>query len=258
MFFVRIVKESNNRSALFRPIIISVNIFCFFFPAEDGIRDADVTGVQTCALPISMLTQYMFGETRVVVLFGVSGVGKTTIGRLLAVRLGWEFADADDYHPAANVAKMAAGRPLNDADRGPWLRALRLLVRHRLSSGGGLVLACSALKASYRDVIAGSDDRVRFVHLRGSFKLIRERLRAREGHFMPPGLLLSQFDLLDVPGGPAVFVELARDQLAGGESEEDPAEDAEMVDAATVNVVAVDVDARPGTIVDRVLGGLSS
>lgn len=211
-----------------------------------------------------MLTQYMGGETRVLVLFGVSGVGKTTIGRLLAVRLGWEFVDADDYHPAANVAKMAAGRPLTDADRLPWLRALRLLVRHRLSSGHGLVLACSALKASYREIIAGGDDRVRFVHLRGSLKLIRERLRAREGHFMPPGLLLSQFDVLDVPGGPAAFDDLPRERSTEGESAESPLAQEEGIevegieDAATVNIVTVDVDAPPAAVVDRILEELAS
>lgn len=138
-------------------------------------------------------------RTRVIVVCGVSGAGKTTVGRLLAARLGWEFEDADDHHAAASVAKMAAGRPLSDTDRDPWLRALAALVRERLADGRPLVLACSALRAAHRERIAGGDPRVRFVHLQGDFGLIRERLEARAEHFMPAELLRSQFQALEEP-----------------------------------------------------------
>ena len=136
---------------------------------------------------------------QVVVVMGVSGAGKTTVGSMLAERLGWEFADADDYHPPANVAKMASGQPLNDADRAPWLQALQELSATKLSQNRSLVLACSALKASYRDVIAAGDPRIRFVFLHGSFELIQARLQERSGHYMPAALLRSQFDALEEP-----------------------------------------------------------
>lgn len=105
----------------------------------------------------------------VIVLMGVSGAGKTTVGRLLAEQLTWEFADADDHHPPANVAKMAAGQPLDDADRQPWLETLRELAAARLEQDAGLVLACSALKSGYREVIAADDPRIKFVFLRSRF-----------------------------------------------------------------------------------------
>lgn len=130
---------------------------------------------------------------------GVSGAGKTTVGQLLAERLGWEFADADDYHPPANVAKMAAGQPLDDADRAPWLQALHELSASKLAQNRSLVLACSALKDGYREVIAAGDERIKFVYLRGSFELIQARLQERSGHYMPAALLRSQFDALEEP-----------------------------------------------------------
>jgi gluconokinase len=136
----------------------------------------------------------------IVVLMGVTGVGKTTIGRLVAEDLGWAFLDADDFHPPANVAKMRAGIPLDDVDRDPWLCALRSEIDTRLARGDSAVLACSALKQSYRDRLNASEA-VRFVHLRGDANLIRERLLARSGHYMDPGLLASQFAALEEPQG---------------------------------------------------------
>ncbi len=129
---------------------------------------------------------------------GVSGCGKSTVGRLLAGQLGWPFFDADDYHPPENVAKMAAGRPLTDADRSPWLDTLHALLADHLRRGASLVLACSALKAAYRQRLADGLD-VRFVHLQGDFGLIYRRMQARRGHYMRPEMLRSQFADLEPP-----------------------------------------------------------
>lgn len=136
---------------------------------------------------------------RALVVMGVAGSGKTTIGELLASRAGWEFADADAFHPPENVAKMSAGTPLDDEDRVPWLRALRSLIARRLAAGESLVLACSALKEDYRRVLATDDERVEFVYLKGSPELISRRLSERTGHYMNPGLLDSQFNALEEP-----------------------------------------------------------
>lgn len=134
-----------------------------------------------------------------VVVMGVAGSGKTTIGRLLAARLGWPFYDADDYHPPANIAKMSAGQPLDDADRAGWLAALAGLIAGGLAHGERGVLACSALKRAYRAALRVDEQRVRFVYLRGDFGAIQARLLAREGHFMPAALLRSQFEALEEP-----------------------------------------------------------
>ena len=136
----------------------------------------------------------------IVVLMGVSGSGKTTVGKVLAAKLGWAFVDADDFHPAANVAKMRRGEPLTDEDRRPWLAALRQRIDRACEGGEDLVLACSALKHSYRDYLrADAPACVRYVYLEGSEELIRQRLAGRKGHFMPPGLLHSQFEALEPP-----------------------------------------------------------
>ena len=132
----------------------------------------------------------------VVVVMGVTGVGKTTIGRLVAEDYGWAFLDADDFHPPANVAKMRSGVPLTDADREPWLTALRAEIDARLARSESAVLACSALKQSYRDRLH-ANDAVCFVYLRGDAALIHARLLARSGHYMDPGLLASQFAALE-------------------------------------------------------------
>lgn len=130
-----------------------------------------------------------------VVVMGVSGSGKTTVGTALAERLEVPYAEADDFHPQRNVAKMAAGNPLDDEDRRPWLDAIaRWLAGH---TGTGGVVACSALRRRYRDRLRASAPEVFFVHLDGSRELIAERLRARTGHFMPPSLLDSQFESLE-------------------------------------------------------------
>ena len=145
---------------------------------------------------------------QVMVVMGVEGSGKTTIGRLLAKELNCEFRDADEFHSAAAKSKMAAGVPLTDEDRKPWLDALRQLIADHLRSGRRLVLACSALKASYRDLLAVDPARVVFVWLRGDRELIRERLQKRSGHFAGAGLLASQFATLEEPTG-AVIVDIA-------------------------------------------------
>ena len=133
------------------------------------------------------------------VVMGVSGSGKTTIGRLLAARLRWPFFDGDDYHSEANVARMAAGHSLTDADRQPWLGQLRDLIQEHLALGESSVVACSALKRSYRAALKAGDDRIRFLHLEGDFDLILGRMRSRAGHFMKAGMLRSQFETLEPP-----------------------------------------------------------
>ena len=134
------------------------------------------------------------------VVMGVSGSGKTTVGRALAERLGWNFQEGDLLHPPENVAKMTAGEPLDDGDRAPWLAAVASRIdewRHRGESG---VITCSALKRSYRKIIIGSRREVRLIYLSGSRELITDRMRRRQGHFMPARLLDSQFETLEPPG----------------------------------------------------------
>jgi len=131
---------------------------------------------------------------------GVTGSGKTTAGRKLAESLGWKYFDADDFHSAANVAKMKNGVPLNDEDRKPWLESLQRLIQERLANDQPAVLACSALKESYRDVLI-IDERVKLVYLKGDYDLIKARLSARSNHYMNPALLESQFQTLEEPIG---------------------------------------------------------
>ncbi|KAB2851551.1 MAG: gluconokinase [Hyphomicrobiaceae bacterium] len=130
---------------------------------------------------------------------GVSGVGKTTIANALSVKLGWPVRDGDEFHPPANIAKMRAGTPLEDADRWPWLEAIAAWIDDRRRVGAPGIVTCSALKRRYRDVLIGRRPGVRLVFLTGGEALIRDRLRAREGHFMPPALLASQFAALEEP-----------------------------------------------------------
>lgn len=141
----------------------------------------------------------MVSTLEAIIVMGVSGCGKSTVGQLLAERIGWVFADADAYHTPENVAKMAAGQPLDDSDRAPWLAKLTALIDETRSQSAGIVLACSALRDQYRLQLASGRTAPTFVFLDGSRELIEARMQAREGHFMPVGLLDSQFDLLEVP-----------------------------------------------------------
>ena len=156
----------------------------------------------------------------VIIIFGVSGAGKTTIGKLLARDLRWRFIEADDFHPAANIEKMRSGHPLTDNDRWPWLEQLRQQIERSLSARENAVLACSALKRAYRDRLHVSDE-IKFVFLRGDHALVQKQLRSRHGHFMNATLLQSQFDALDEP-----------------ESDE--------------NVVTIELGRRPEEIVERI------
>lgn len=131
---------------------------------------------------------------------GVAGAGKTTVGERLAQRLGWEFIEGDRLHPPENVAKMQSGHPLTDADRAPWLAAIAREIDARRVAGVSAVVACSALKRSYRRVVVGERPGVRLVYLAGTQALIAERLARRRGHFMPPELLASQLAALEPPG----------------------------------------------------------
>jgi gluconokinase len=135
----------------------------------------------------------------VVVLMGVSGAGKTTVGRLLADKMGWELHDADDLHSEANKAKMARGIALTDSDRAPWLASIRDLIADSLARNSNLVLACSALKQSYRDQIVIDPNRVKIVYLKGSREVIEARIAHREHHFINKNLLDSQFETLEEP-----------------------------------------------------------
>jgi gluconokinase len=134
-----------------------------------------------------------------IVVMGVAGSGKTTIGEQLARRLGWSYEDGDRFHPKANVEKMSAGHPLTDEDRWPWLQAIADEIDRVCGRGAHVVIACSALKRAYRDVLVHGRDDVRMVYLDGTEALIAARLAKRKGHFMPPTLLESQFKTLQPP-----------------------------------------------------------
>jgi gluconokinase len=156
------------------------------------------------------------------IMMGVSGSGKSTIADKLAERIGWRSVDGDKFHPASNIAKMSAGHPLTDEDRWPWLKAIAAEIDRSCKAGEKAVIACSALKRSYREILVHGRDDVRIVYLDGSQQLIAERLARRSGHFMPPGLLESQFKTLEPPD----------------ESE---------------NPVTVSIDSAPDDIVDNII-----
>ena len=159
------------------------------------------------------------------VVMGVSGSGKSTIADKLAERLNWTFEDGDRFHPASNVAKMSAGVPLTDEDRWPWLQAIADEIDRVCKAGQQAVIACSALRRAYRDILVHGRNDVRIIYLKGNQELIASRLMRRKGHFMPPGLLASQFKTLEPP---------------------DPPE----------NPVTVSIDAPVDTIVDDIVRGL--
>ncbi|MET0503583.1 MAG: gluconokinase [Candidatus Binatia bacterium] len=158
----------------------------------------------------------------IVVLMGVTGSGKSTVGRLLARQLGWNFLEGDDFHSAENLAKLKRGEPLSDADRQPWLETVRRSIDEAVGRNENAVIACSALKDSYRSMLE-IPGQVVFVYLKASLPLIQERLKRRVGHFMNPNLIQSQFDALEEPGtvlqidaglAPAAILEVIRNKLA--------------------------------------------
>lgn len=135
----------------------------------------------------------------IIVLMGVAGSGKTTVGKVLAHRLGWRFYEGDDFHPERNREKMRSGEPLTDEDRAPWLDALAALIRRSAQAHDDVIVACSALKRAYRERLGAGLSEIRFVYLHGSPELIRQRLAGRKGHFFDAALLQSQLDTLEEP-----------------------------------------------------------
>jgi gluconokinase len=154
-----------------------------------------------------------------VVVMGVSGAGKSTVGKLIAAELNCPFRDADSFHPPANVAKMSSGQPLTDEDRWPWLNAIAAFIAEHRTAGTTCVVTCSALKRVYRNIVTDRQRAdVRLVYLKGDFDLIAARLAARKGHFMPPALLKSQFDALQEPAADehaiAVSIDATPEEIA--------------------------------------------
>ena len=163
-----------------------------------------------------------------IVVMGVSGAGKSTVGKLIAARLDCPFRDADSFHPQANIEKMSRGEPLTDDDRWPWLQAIAAWIAEHRAAGTTCVVTCSALKRVYRDIVTDKQSAdVRLVYLKGEFDLIAARLAARKGHFMPPALLQSQFDALEEP-------------------------------AADEHAITVPIDATPEEIASRVIAALTA
>jgi gluconokinase len=138
-------------------------------------------------------------RTRIVLVTGVAGSGKTTIGMLLAHRLGWPYVEGDDFHPQANRERMARGVPLDEADRAPWLAALRARMEEVRAAGGCAVFSCSALREEHREQLAGGCDDVLLVHLSGDYETIHGRALRRQGHWFDPALVSSQFEALEAP-----------------------------------------------------------
>lgn len=147
-------------------------------------------------------------KTRFLIVMGVSGCGKTSVGKLLAEHFGWDFYDADDFHPPENVAKMAGGIPLDDTDRAPWLTALHDLIASSLKADRPGVLACSALKERYRRQLMNGNEDVQLIYLKGSYDLIWSRMEKRTDHYMKPHMLKSQFDALEEPGN-AITIDIS-------------------------------------------------
>ncbi|MCX7596781.1 MAG: gluconokinase [Fischerella sp.] len=145
----------------------------------------------------------------IILVMGVSGSGKTTIGQLLADSLKWEFHDADNFHLPKNIDKMRRGIPLDDADRLPWLQDIQTAIKQWLEENQNVVLACSALKDSYRQYFFIGDQRIKLVYLKGSYELIQKRLQGRQNHFMPEKLLQSQLDILEEPAD-AIYVDISQ------------------------------------------------
>jgi gluconokinase len=141
----------------------------------------------------------MIKQSMIIIVMGVSGSGKTTIGKLLADLLQWEFSDADAFHSPENVEKMRCGIPLSEADRMPWLQDLQTAIKHWLQENKNVVLACSALKDSYRQFLVLDSERIKLVYLKGSYELIQKRLQERSNHYMSEKLLNSQFNTLEEP-----------------------------------------------------------
>ncbi len=134
----------------------------------------------------------------VLVVMGVSGCGKTTIGKMLGKKLGWKYYEGDDFHPKENVEKMSSGIPLNDDDRKPWLLALRDIIENHLNDNTGAVVSCSSLKHNYRDILK-VNEYVKFVYLKGDYDTILKRMETRKGHYFKPEMLKSQFEALEEP-----------------------------------------------------------
>ena len=156
-------------------------------------------------------------KTRFVIVMGVAGSGKTTVGELLAQRLGWNFYDADAFHPAENIEKMANGTPLDDIDRVPWLAALHALISTSLKENRPAVLACSALKESYRQQLVDGNEGVQIVYLKGSYDLIWSRISQRKDHYMKPQMLQSQFESLEEPANALTLdVSLSVEEIVEG------------------------------------------
>ena len=150
----------------------------------------------------------------ILIVMGVSGSGKSTIGQMLADQIGWPFFDGDDFHPPANVEKMSQGIPLTDEDRASWLAALTRLIRDTLHKEESAVLACSALKARYREQLRVDPEQVKFIYLKGSYAQIEERMQSRSGHYMKPAMLASQFAALEEPSDAlTVSIDAAPEQI---------------------------------------------